>query len=100
MYSFYQNLGQHLSTDIGKDPGKMIFYYTAHPTAEIMRKLSVIYMFVNNNGKWAQKKLDIIRIKPFKDKDGNCFFHIHSKERTFFVSKKAIEKKGEMMNIF
>ena len=46
------------------------------------------------------KNLDIIRIKPFKDKDGNCFFHIHSKERTFYVPKKVIEENGKMMNIF
>ncbi len=100
MYSFCQNLGQDLSVDIGKDPGKIIFYYTSHPTAEIIKKLSVIKMFVNNNGKWGEKDLDIIRVKPFKDKNGNSYFHIHSKERTFFVPKKSIEEKGNMMNIF
>jgi|TARA_B100001971_G_scaffold97019_1_gene89686 hypothetical protein len=99
MYSFYQNLGQDLSVDIGKDTGKIIFYYTSHPIAEIMRKLSVIKMFVNKDGKWGEKDLDIIRVKPFK-KDGKSFFHIQSTERTFFVPKKAIEEKGKMMNIF
>ena len=99
MYSFYQNLGQDLSVDIGKDAGKIIFYYTSHPIAEIMRKLSVIKMFVNKDGKWGEKDLDIIRVKPFK-KDRKSFFHIQSTERTFFVPKKAIEEKGKMMNIF
>lgn len=99
MYSFYQNLGQHLSVDIGKEPGKIIFYYTSHPNTEIIRKLSIIKMFINKNGKWGQKDLDIIRVKPIK-KDGKAFFQVQSTERTIFIPKKAIEEKGEMMNIF
>ncbi|SVA40988.1 uncharacterized protein METZ01_LOCUS93842 [marine metagenome] len=100
MYSFYQNLGKYLSVDIGKDAGKIIFYYTSHPTAKIFKKLSLIKMFINKDGKWEEKNLDIIRVKPFKDKNGKRFFQVQSTERTFFVPKKAIEENGSMMNIF
>jgi len=100
MYSFYQNLGKYLSIDIGEDAGKIIFYYTAHPTADIIRKLSVIKMYVNKNNSWIQKDLDIIRVKPIKDIHGNRLFHIQSTERTFFILKKSIEEKDRLTNIF
>ena len=48
----------------------------------------------------VEKNLDIIRVKPFTDKNVKRFFQVQSTERTFFVPKKTIEENGSMMNIF
>lgn len=82
--------------NISKDTAKMVFYYTSHPLADIIRKISVIQIYVNQNNKWAFKKLNIISIKPYKKK----YIYLNTEERQFFISLKSLEESGHLTNIF
>jgi len=99
MYSVCTNLGKNTNTDFGKESGKIIFYYSSHKTADIMRKFTVMKRYCSKNGRWGTTDLNIISIIP-TIRNNKATFKITTEKRTFHVDKKVYETKGFMTNVF
>lgn len=99
MYSVCENLGQTQEIDIGKDPGKQIFYYLSHKTADIIKKFQKIKRYSSDNGKWGTTKLNIISIVP-TIRNSKQVFKITAEKRVFYVDKNLFEQHDFMTNIF